>query len=585
MTRKSFAKSVCICCGLLFLSFLFVVSEANSAFALERILEMNVSAVVHPESSLTVTEEISFIAEGQNIRRGLIRVFPVKYNVNGRTREVRFAMKSATLDGRSVEFRTERSGADVEIRLGNPREYLPVGRHTYVLTYTATREIRFFDDHDELYWNVTGNDWDFSIEKASFRVTLPNGAHFTNYDGYTGGWGARGKDFRLDQQRVFSTTRALRPREGFTVAVGWPKGIVTPPPLSFMEKYWPYIAGLSVLSMFGWYVFAWLRWGRDPRRGIVLPLFAPPDNMEPGAVRYVRDLKYDEQSLGADILYLAVEGQLVIREDERDGLELIDVPAAPERMERLKAMPERLQVLRNTLFADPERKIRISGSDKKSSEILYSLLQNMKEWFISEPYYSRNFFQWLAGIPFFLPAVYAVAVSGETAPSFGVLAGGGAIVLAGMIFFLLIMPSRTPLGRSLLDKIEGFVLYLKTAETHRLEVLYPDMKGHLPEQTPVLFEKFLPWALALDTADTWANGFASVLGRNYAPEWYATTSADPLFGLQQMAQRGLVRGLYGATAAGVPAPKSSPRSWSGGSGLGGGGFSGGGGGGGGGRGW
>lgn len=574
-------KSVCIRSGLLLWVFAFLFQGAEAA-ARERILEMNVFAAVRPDSTLSVTEEIIVVAEGIDIRRGIIRTFPVKYKVDGRTHEVGFKLNSATLDGRPVEYSVEHAGSDVEIRLGNARTMLSVGTHTYVLTYTTTKQIRFFDDHDELYWNVTGNDWYLAIEKASFRVGLPNGVPFTDHYAYTGVWGARGKDFQLDEEGVFRTTRALMPLEGFSVAVGWPKGIVTPPPPGFMEKYWKIIFILSIAMMIGWYVYAWMRWGRDPRRGVVFPLFAPPDGTDPGTVRYIKELKYDERALGGDILLLAVEGLLTIR--DMDGIELVGGAMTPERSAKLEAMPERLRAMRGMLF-DRAEKISLAGGEEASSKILCGLLLGMQSWFTAEPYYSRNILAWLAGIPFLLPGVYAVLNAGDTF-SIGVLIAGILSALAGILIFFFLLPSRTPLGRSLLDKIEGFILYLKTAETLRLETFYPNVRGSVPEQTPLQFERFLPYALALDTADTWADGFASVLGRSYSPEWYVAPHGNVLPGLQHLAGRRLSEGLRASAIAGMPKPASGSGSYSGGgSGLGGGGFSGGGGGGGGGRGW
>ena len=135
------------------------------------------------------------------------------------------------------------------------------------------------------------------------------------------------------------------------------------------------------------------------------------------------------------------------------------------------------------------------------------------------------------------------------------------------------------------------MLYLKVAEKNRLEILYPYAKGRVPEQTPELFERYLPYALSLDAAKTWASSFSSVLEQSqYSPTWYESSDINRGFTLMRLGrlQRNVGMVSAAAKAYSPPAPvtrsgNSSGGGW--GSGLGGGGFSGGGGGGGGGRGW
>ena len=101
--------------------------------------------------------------------------------------------------------------------MGNSSEAVPPGEHTYELTYTVDREIGFFPDHDELYWNITGNGWIFPIEEASAVVHLPKGIaqEAILLDGYTGGQDSVGTDFTASADRqsnaTFRTTRALAP--------------------------------------------------------------------------------------------------------------------------------------------------------------------------------------------------------------------------------------------------------------------------------------------------------------------------------------------------------------------------------------
>ena len=124
---------------------------------------------------------------------------------------------------------------------------LSTGPHEYVIRYRTTRQIGFFADYDELYWNATGTGWTFAIDSAEARITLPEAVPFRQSAFYTGPQGATGKDAAIVEQRpghiVFRTTRALPPRNGLTVAAAWQKGVVAPPSAGQQTGWW--LAGQS----------------------------------------------------------------------------------------------------------------------------------------------------------------------------------------------------------------------------------------------------------------------------------------------------------------------------------------------------
>ena len=111
---------------------------------------------------------------------------------------------------------------------------VPPGEHTYELVFRTDRQLGYFADHDELYWNVTGNGWDFPIDRVTARVELPQAipAAEIKLEAYTGPQGAKGQDYTAQMQAsgpLFATTRGLRPREGLTIVAMWPKGFIMPP--------------------------------------------------------------------------------------------------------------------------------------------------------------------------------------------------------------------------------------------------------------------------------------------------------------------------------------------------------------------
>ena len=195
-------------------------------------------------------------------------------------------------------------------------------QHEYVIRYRTTRQIGFYPDFDELYWNATGNGWDFPIDQAEARISLPERVPFRQSAFYTGPQGSQGRDATVVEQQpgriVFRTTRPLPPRSGLTVAAGWQKGLVEPPTTGQRAAYWlednrALAVGLvGIVLVLAYYVFAWLRIGRDPPSGIIIPLFGPPPGMSPAAARYVDRMAFDDRCFAASIINLGVNGHLKI---------------------------------------------------------------------------------------------------------------------------------------------------------------------------------------------------------------------------------------------------------------------------------
>ena len=138
------------------------------------------------------------------------------------------------------------------------------------------------------------------------------------------------------------------------------------------------------------------------------------------------------------------------------------------------------------------------------------------------------------------------------------------------------LKAPTMRGRRFLDEAEGLRMYLEVAEKDELNFRHP------PEKTPELFERLLPYAMALDVEQHWAEKFSAVFqsigpdGQRYHPGWYYGPSWN-------VSNVGAFTGsMGGALTSAISSSSTAPGSSSGG---GGGGSSGGGGGGGGGGGW
>ncbi|MEJ2093006.1 MAG: DUF2207 domain-containing protein [Syntrophobacterales bacterium] len=614
----------------------------------ERILDFRSHITVHADATMTVTETITVNCARREIKRGIIRDFPTTYRDRlGNTIRVGFEVKEVRRDGRKEPFHLKAEPNGERIYIGQKNVYLKPGVYTYTITYQTNRQLGYFKDFDELYWNVTGNGWTFPIDHAEAVVTLPPWATITRYAAYTGPRGAQGQDFRVSYGQagviVFSTTRSLKPREGLTIAVAWPKGFVAEP--SGAEKAGNFLRdnlsillgllGLAVVLVY--YVVVWNRVGRDPEKGVIIPLFEPPESFSPAATRFLMRFGFDNKAFTAAVVDMAVKGHVTIEENDGDY-------TLRKRHQDQTPLSSGERQLSNSLFAGIRDSVALKNENHsvigKARDVLKSTLNQelTKVYFLKnskylipgvvltllglaamvltafEPFQAGFNMLWVAiwtvGCYFLVNMTWKkwqsvrgvefrqwgkiLAAMGASLFTLAFLGGevfglylltitislGVAFILVVLIFinclFVHLLKAPTLKGRGIMDQIEGFKIYLSVAEKDRLEMLHP------PEKTPELFERYLPYALALDVENEWSEQFAEVLaraqeeGRPYAPVWYYGRSWDS-FSPSRFSNT-LGSSFAGAIAAASTAPGSS-------SGSGGGGFSGGGGGGGGGSGW
>ena len=302
-----------------------------AATADERILSFQSTIEVAADGGMDVTETIRVRAEGQAIRHGIYRDFPTDYADRLHNAvHVAFEPRALTRDGAVEPFHSERKGNGVRVYFGSKEATLPPGEYTYSFDYHTSRQLGFFADHDELYWNVTGNGWDFAIDEVTATVALPGSIAPSDLrlDAYTGVQGAQGKDWSAradgESRAVFATRRTLRPSEGLTIAVGFPKGIVAAPTdrqrvawfLGDNAGVLALVAGL--LLVLAYYAVQWSRVGRDPKPGTIIPLYDPPSGHTPGALRYVERMGWDDRCVAADVVDAAVRGAIRIADDGGD---------------------------------------------------------------------------------------------------------------------------------------------------------------------------------------------------------------------------------------------------------------------------
>lgn len=616
------------------------------AYGQERILRFQSLIRVHPDASLTVTENIKVQTAGRRIKRGIVRDFPTTYrDKKGRTVKVGFEVLEVLKDGKKEPYHLRSASNGVKIYIGQKKVRLPRGVYTYTIKYQTDRQLGFFKDYDELYWNVTGNAWAFPIDSAQAVIELPPGAKILQSAAYTGRMGAKGRDFNVRESGpkkiIFNTTKELYPGSGLTVAVAWPKGVVRPPSDTDKVGFWLrdylnlVVGGAGLLLVLGFYLVSWSRVGKDPEAGTIIPLFAPPPGFSPAAVRNLMRMGFDDRTVAAALVDMAVKGYLTIenigkaytlhkrgkgyktlsRGEQNLGSKLFSGGDTLEmKNKNHSVIQDSRDALRETLKKELEKAYFVANSNYLASGIILSILSvgavilasmnhsgsaSTVSWLlvwigagVALAFWSLNRWGSVAdtatsvfkkisalGLGLFAVAYFIVKIFTATFISqiFPLIVIALVLILTGVNFlFYRLLKSPTLTGRKVMDQIEGFKLYLSVAEKERLNLLNP------PEKTPELFEKYLPYALALDVENEWSEQFATVLaqasadGRGYTPIWYYGGS------YHDVGSSRFVSNLGGAFAGAISSSATAPGSSSG---SGGGGFSGGGGGGGGGGGW
>ena len=618
--------------------FTFFVLFGSAAWAEEAILSYDSRIVVGEDGALNVTETIRVRAEGRQIRRGIYRDFPTSYRLpNGTRMTTTFEVTSVSMDGRTVPWKPSSISNGTRIRIGDANVFLKPGDYTYTIRYKTERQLYFGEGFDELYFNVTGQGWDFPITSASATVLLPAGAVIQDTRAFTGRQGAEGQaftsEFMSEREVRFTTTGRLGPGEGLTIVVTWPEGFVTRPTqaekiiIFLKDNLSLIVAYIGFLMVIGYFYYAWLQVGKDPDEGPIYARYDPPRGISPGAMSYVTKRGDRDEAFTAAIVNMAIKGYLTIREKGRKKF-ILSKTGSPARLsEGEKAIARKLlgnvsEIETKTKnHKDFERAMSAQENVLEKNHEGISFVRNQKHFWIGAGIslgvvilsllttasvgivnilLAAGFVAFYGLIIFLLKSRANLFSSGSSVlgklrlvvivivigSHFAGMAGSlvfqnffilvpFALILAVNILFFFLLEKPTLEGRRLLDGIEGFKKYLSLAEKDRLEF-------HTGEITPEVFEKYLPFAIALGVETRWGKAFDKAMlkaGMNpgsYHPVWYVGRGH-----LGSFSSGNFASSFGGAFSGAISSASAPPAS----AGSGGGGFAGGGGGGGGGGGW
>jgi hypothetical protein len=503
---------------------------------------------VSSDGSMSVTEDIE--VNFGTPHHGIYRDIPVVYDYDQKhNRVLQIDVRSVTdASDRPWQYATSRNGAAEEIKIGDSNQTLS-GKQSYRLTYTVRGAFNGFPDHDELYWNVTGNQWAVPIAAASATVSAPPSSlqRQTCFQGPNGSTDPCTATAGADTA-TFATTRPLNRGEGLTIVVALNKGaipnpvpILEPKPRSLPEYFEINAATVlgfllvlaAGLGLLGWY---WRLHGRDRQyttayytqhdlnapdeltamfqhRPVVVE-FEPPDKLRPGQLGLILDESADTKDVTATIIDLAARGFLTITEVPGTG-----IFARGNYQLKKSANTDASKLLQyertiyNGLFKSGDELFlsTIRGTFKPSLDSAEGQLYTdamARKWFTHHPAWTRT--AWMVA------GIATIVLGAAVTFALGALLGGGLIGIAIVFVGILVavrhrsMPQKSAAGHDVLMRTLGFRMYMTTAEKYQQQFA----------EREKIFTAYLPYAIVFGCVDRWAHAFQDIDVAAATAGWY-----------------------------------------------------------------
>ncbi len=496
------------------LVFIFVFLKISFVLAFEKINSFDVEIKIEKDSSFLVKEKIVYDF-GEKLRHGIYRDIPLSGI------EI-IPLKVEDGEGNLLKYEVFKKGNYLRFKIGDPKK-LVKGAHTYVIFYKVKFGILFWEDYDELYWNVTGNEWKVRIKKARTEVFLPQKVKkedlkFLCFTGKTGSKESFCEIYQKEQSIIFETQETLFPYEGFTISLAFPKGVVKKPSkgeifLFHFKRKWPL---LFPVVLFFYLFYEWYRNGKDPKiKKPIIPQYESPENLSPAEMLTLLKQKFLPQAISASLINLAVKGYIKIIEEEREGLIFKKRKIFFHRTQ--KEIKDDLSLMEKTLLRYLFEKRKSVVSLEMLKDDFYKHISSLKNktyhtlmkkrFFVKRPDKVRQKWQGFSLALFFAGFIFG----GFIFHSFLVFLS---LIISALIsfFFSFFMPKRTKRGTDVCWKILGFKEYLETAEKYRVRFY----------EKANIFEEFLPYAIAFEIAQKWARAFEGIY--ESPPSWYVGPS-------------------------------------------------------------
>jgi len=492
---------------------------------------------INPDSSFHVQEKIDYDF-GNEEKHGIFRYIVYKYNINDKDYSIEISNISVTDENNNkINFVVSDNRRIKNIRIGDA-DILVSGRKTYIINYDVAKAINFFEDHDELYWNVTGNGWNILIENVETKVELPTSSPIldSQITCYAGAYGSKETctsfDFKFaensteDVSGAVFHTKDLLDTQGMSVVLGFAKDIVNikveePLPTMSLPTMPLWLSIILLIVVFGGLpifvlivmILIWFYKGRDENlHDPIIAQYDSPDNLPPGVVGTILDERVDKQDVSSEIIYLAIAGYFKINRLETKKFLIKSVDY---QLDKLKEADDNLKeyqkILLNAFFKKGNSvklstlKYELFADFKKATKEMYNFVSD-NNYFVKNPTKVRLYYN-IIGMVFVGLGMFTFPVL-TMFSIFGLGVSGVIIIL-----FAQVMSKRTRKGIKAKNYILGLKEYIKVAEKERIKF------HNAPEKNPQTFEKFLPYAMVFGLEKEWAKQFEGIYMEE--PAWYS----------------------------------------------------------------
>ena len=495
----------------LFVPFVKVNAQADY----ERISNFESTVELKQDTDIIISEKITYHFPTE--KHGIYRDIPVSYKVLGgfkrpTTLELKYLKYYDINNPSAVKNAYERSSSNgyVKFKIGDPNEYL-VGDYVFEIGYTLKNTTNYFEDHDELYLNITGNNWSVPIENVSAYIKVPGS--ITKSICYTGINEATESNCTIEDRSTDSTyalavtTQNLGAQEGLTVAIAMPKGTLADTTAKQRREFIISNIGILLPIPIGIIAFLLIKKNNKNKKLITIPAYNPPKDIYPllGAKILFKSIK--NKDISAEIIQLALDGYIKIVQENKNKYKLVKTDKDSANLEAV-----RLTLYKGLFGGKNEVALRsISASFGRTIKTINSLLSaeaNEEEYINKKMVNLKNILN-ITGIVIItlsMLVLSSVAQNANIGLAFGLLISGIILMIASSKLDI-----RTSKGNKLYYELLGLKMYINTAEKNRIEF------HNNPKKYSGVFEKLLPYAIIFGLEKKWIKEFEDIYKQ---PDWY-----------------------------------------------------------------
>lgn len=479
----------------------------SSVFAQEKIDSYDTSIIAHKDGQMTITESISYDF-GDGERHGIFRNIPLVSKVGDLYRVIEVNFREVKRDGKDEQFLVENMPKESEIKIGDPDKTI-TGKHNYIIIYSVKNGIGSnYEDHDEIYWNATGNDWDVPIEKASVSVTTDFGVKVNKAACFTrsANYNAQLCTFPPDAYTPITTTGIIQPGEGLTVVAGFPvntfpkselrtsEPVFDPDFLNLLKIYLPIAAILNIVGA-PYLIFWYLKNHSKRRFGGPSVNFDIPKNLSPAEAGIIDSHKLEKNDVIATIFDLAIRKYIKI--EEVKIVKTLRPDSTDFKIVKLKSYEDLSNFeteLLGRLFRDGDE-VKFQDLSKDFYSTFSKLEKDVFSSLVSKKLYTKDPKNQMG-----------------TLLVFGIIATIFGNILLGpvLIFLSRKLNGRTELGDKTDNEVDGLKIFLKAMSRHH----------KFQSKNLITVEKYIPYAIALGLQNEFMEQL-KIIDPNYNPGWYS----------------------------------------------------------------